>query len=91
MAQNQSDSLGGGSVVPSAGQSPDRSATGGALDPSAGNPLDQIPGANTGAIAGLVKQIDGTPVGGSIAVTKEVKDAGQSLGDILGSSGEGGS
>ncbi|MFJ6799028.1 hypothetical protein [Streptomyces sp. NPDC091268] len=67
------------------------SATGGPADPSAGNPLDKLTGGNNGPIIGLVDMIGQTPVGGTITVTKDVKDAGSSLGDILGSSGEGGS
>ncbi|WP_125510623.1 hypothetical protein [Streptomyces sp. WAC 01529] len=68
-----------------------KSATDGPLDPSAGDPLAKLlPPDKQGSVFGLVKAIDTTPVGHKITVTQDVKDAGQSLGDILGSSGEGG-
>jgi hypothetical protein len=63
---------------------PSGSASGGPLNPSAGNPLDELLGdKDKGMVVGLVDSINQTPEGGNLLVTKEVKGAAQSLGDIL--------
>jgi hypothetical protein len=59
-------------------------ASGAPLNPSAGNPLNEILGEDhAGLVVGLVDNINQTPEGGNLLVTKEVKGAAKSLGDIL--------
>ncbi|MFI1676310.1 hypothetical protein [Streptomyces sp. NPDC020607] len=79
------------SLNPYAG-GPDKSATGGPANvPGSGNNPFGLPSEKVGPVANLVEAIKTTPQGQSMVVTEDVKNAGQSLGDIHGSSGEGGS